>query len=246
MWIRTLLAGMALAVFLVACRADEPAPARKSPPAAPISPVAPVLRQKHAQLSAEQRVQLGFPDELIARIEQASGSAAEPFFMTVLMRSENLKGEKGFESKKLAGFSVRTTESEALINSSRSRLRREGYLIFKSHLGYGSLADIVTIIRGNNSYDILKLQGTEAQNYQIGTGELIAWLKARQRMGSFVVTGAGPDWVEARFVSPPKDMTGFARQIAAFAPDVLARGPRTAEKLAEQMAKTNGFYLEWE
>jgi len=108
------------------------------------------------------------------------------------------------------------------------------------------MLDITTVIKGNNSYDILKIQGTEAQSYQLNTDAIIAWLKTRQHEGSFVVTGAGADWIEARFIKPPQNMIAFARQVALFAPDVLDRGYRTTEKLAEKMKKSNGFYLVWD
>jgi hypothetical protein len=61
-----------------------------------------------------------------------------------------------------------------------------------------------------------------------------------------VVTGAGSDWLEAKFVEPPQHILAFAKKVAAFAPDVLDHGPRTAEKLAAQMKKNNGFYLLWD
>ena len=61
-----------------------------------------------------------------------------------------------------------------------------------------------------------------------------------------MVIGAGPDWVEARFVKQPDNMPAFARKVLAFAPDVRESGPKTADKLADRMKKTNGFYLVWD
>ena len=119
-------------------------------------------------------------------------------------------------------------------------------MIFRSHKSYGDLPDIVTVVKGSNSYDILKIQGTEAPNYRLDTNAIIDWLKAQQQLGTFVITGAGSDWVEARFIKPPKNMRVFAKKVAAFAPDVLAHGPTTVEKLAQKMKKTNGFHLEWD
>ncbi len=222
-----------------ACKAERPVEQKKPAPLV-------VLKPKRVVLTQEQRAELEFPAEIIAKMELAAGADAEPFFATVLMRTENLKGEQGFESKKLAGFSVHTRNGDELIDSYRASFRAQGYLIFKSHKGYGNLQDVVTIIRGNNSYDILKIQGTEAQNYQLDTTAIVAWLKTQQQQGAFVVTGAGADWLEARFIKPPKNMRAFARQICSFAPDVLERGTRTADKLAERMEKMNGFYLMWD
>lgn len=227
-----------LITLISACKAEKPVETKKPEPAA-------IVRPKHPVLSPEQRAELGFPEDLIAKLELSAGAEAEPFFVTVVVPSQNLKGEKGFEKEKLAGFSVRTKNADELITSYRAGLRVRGYLIFKSHRGYGSLPDIVTIVKGNNSYDILKIQGTEASNYSLDTKAIIAWLKQQQLLGSFVITGAGADWVEARFIKQPANMRAFARKVYAFAPDVRQYGP-TVDKLVERMKKMNGFYLVWD
>lgn len=237
---RNILLFLALMLLGASCRTEKPAE-QKNP-----EPETVIIRPKPAVLSMEQRAELGFPPELIGRIELSAGAEAEPFFVTEVFPSENLKGEKGFEEEKLAGFSVRTTQSDDLIRSYRSGLRVKGYLIFKSQRGYGSLPDIVTIVKGNNSYDLLKLQRTEAASYKLDTMTIIAWLREQQKTGSFVVTGAGADWVEAKFVKPPVNMLAFARNVLAFAPDLRFQGPQTPEKLADQMKKNNGFFLVWD
>ncbi len=228
-------------VFISACSSPEKpaAPAPKPEPLVLVKPKRPVM-------TAEQRRELGFPPDVISKVETDAGSEAEPFFVSVVVHGENLKGEKGFEKEKLAGFSVRTKNAEDLIAAYRAGLRVRGFLIFRSVKNYGDLPDDVTVVKGNNSYDILKIQGTEAQNYGLDTKAIITWLKRRQEEGSFAVTGAGPDWLEARFIKPPKNMLSFARKVVAFAPDVRAHGPRTVEKLAEKMKRTNSFMLEWE
>lgn len=233
------LSGMLLAAVAGCENEEKPVEPKKPEPAV-------IVRQKHPALSGEQRALLGFPGELIAGLELSAGGTAEPFFVSVIVPSENLKGEKGFEKEKLAGFSVRTKNADELISSYRAGLRAKGYLIFKSHKGYGSLPDIVSIVKGNNSYDILKIQATEASHYRLDTKAIIAWLRQQQQRGSFVISGAGADWVEARFVRQPADMRAFARKIFAFAPDVRQYGPQTVDEFAERMKKINGFYLVWD
>ncbi|HYA88035.1 MAG TPA: DUF4253 domain-containing protein [Nitrospirota bacterium] len=235
---RYLLPGLAILVFFSGCKAEKPVEQKKPAPAV-------VVRPKRVLLSTEQRKELRFPAGLIAKVELAAGADAEPFFMTVLMHSENLKGDKGFESKKLAGFSVHANRSDDVIDTLRASLRAQGYLIFKTHKGYGQLPDVLTVIKGNNSYDLLKVQSTEGLNYHLNTKMIIAWLKEQQHLGTFVVIGAGPDWLEARFVKPPQDMLSFAKKVTDFAPDVLVNGPNTVDKLAERMKKMNGFSLMW-
>ncbi len=237
---RYLVLGIIFISLTAACSAEKPIePPRKTE-------LPKIVRPRREVLTPEQRKELGFPADLVAKVESAAGSEAEPFFVSVVVPSENLKGEKGFEKEKLAGFSVRTKNAEELIASFRAGLRVKGYLIFRSHKSYGDLPDLVTVVKGNNSYDILKIRMTEAPNYRLDTKAIIAWLKKQQQRGTFVITGAGSDWLEARFIKPPGNMRAFAQQIKAFAPDVLAHGPRTAEKLATRMKKTNSFHLEWD
>lgn len=225
--------------ILLACKAEKPVERKKPEPVA-------ILKPKHPVLTTEHRKALDFPPDLIARLELAAGAEAEPFFVTVVVHSENMKGEKGFEKERLAGFSVHTKRADDLITSYRASLRAKGYLIFRSQKSYGKLNDIVTVVKGSNSYDILKVQGTEAPSYHLGTRAIIAWLKERQKDSSFVVTGAGADWIEARFIKAPKSMSAFAKKVVVFAPDVLEHGPKTMDKLVEGMKRTNGFLLVWD
>jgi hypothetical protein len=237
---RYLVPGLIFTSLISACSAGRPVEHPRKP-----SPVV-IVKTKRPVLTQEQRRELGFPADVITEVELAAGSKAEPFVVSVVVPSENLKGEKGLEKEKLAGFSVRTKKADDLITSFRAGLRVRGYLIFRSRNSYGDLPDIVTVVKGNSSYDILKIQGTEALNYQLDTKTIIAWLKDKQRLGTFMITGVGSDWLEARFIKPPQNMLSFARKVVAFAPDVMVHGPRSVEKLAEKMKRTNGFYLEWD
>ena len=157
-----------------------------------------------------------------------------------------MKGEEGFESARLAGFSVHTKRPDELITSYRASLRAKGYLIFRSQRSYGKLNDIVTVVKGNATYDILKIQRTEAPNYHLETKDIVGWLKERQKDASFVVTGAGPDWLETQFIRPPKDSLVFAKKIVDYAPDVLEHDQQTVEMVAERMNQMNGFILVWD
>lgn len=236
---RSLLLGLAVILGLISCKAEKPQAPRKYTPVVIVKPKPPVLTQ-------DQRAELDFPPAILSQIELAAGAEAEPFFITVVIPSENLKGEKSIEKDKLAGFSVHTKKADEIISSFRSALRAKGYLLFRSRKGYGTLPDIVTVIKGNSTYDILKIQGTEATNYQLDTKEIITWLKEQQKHASFVITGAGTDWLEARFIKPPTNMQAFARIVRSFAPDVIDPEKGTVDKLAERMEKMNGFYLKWD
>jgi len=228
-----------LVSILFACKAEKPVEPKKPVPMVIIKPT-------RAVLTGEQRKELGFPAEVISQLELAAGAEAEPFFVTDVVHSANMKGEEGFERARLAGFSVHTKQPDEIITSYRASLRSKGYLLFRSQRSYGKLNDIVTVVKGNATYDILKLQRTEAPNYHLDTTAIIAWLKERQKDASFMVTGAGPDWIETRFIRPPENSPVFAKKIIDFAPDVLGHDQQTVDKVAESMNQMNGFFLVWD
>jgi hypothetical protein len=230
---------LVLVSVLLACKVEKPVQPKKAASLILIKP-------KRAVLTTAQRTELGFSSEVINQVELAAGAEAEPFFVTDVVPSANMKGEEEFERERLAGFSVHTKRTDDLINFYRESLHAKGYLIFRSQRSYGKMNDIVTVVRGRTTYDILKMQRTEAPNYHLDTTEIIAWLKKRQMEASFVVTGAGPDWLETRFVQPPGNMMALAKKVIAFAPDVLERDHQTADKVAEMMNEMNGFLLVWD
>lgn len=205
-----------------------------------------MLRHRPHTLTAEQRSALGFPDELIAGVEKAARGTAEPFHETVLMPCDNLKGDVMPVKDRLVGFSVRTAAADRVIADLAKPLRSKGYLIFRSEHNYGKVPDVVTVIKGASQYDILTVQKTEGVSYGTDTRKIINWLRTEHRAHPFDITGAGANWVEARFTGTPRDLEAFSRRIHAFAPDVVNQGARSQPKLIEEMKKRNGFYLWWD
>ena len=205
-----------------------------------------ILRPKPRVLTAEQRTKLGFPPDIIAQVETAGSAQAEPFFDEVMIRSSNLKGDVMIATARLSGFSVRSTITDQIIMDLSPSFRKKGFLIFRSQQNFGNVPDVVTVVKGNNSYDILLVQRTEAPRHHLDTKKIIKWLKEQQKLASFVIIGAGSDWLEARFIKPPKNMKAFARKVAAFSPDVLAENKRSMERLVDTMERTNGFSLWWD
>jgi hypothetical protein len=228
-------------VSLAACTRDGKPDARAQRTSAPV-----IVRSQPKVMTDEQKARLDFPADVISQVEAAAQATAEPFFEEVMMRSANLKGDVMLSAAKLSGFSVHTRRADEVIAGLLRPFRSRGFLIFRSEQNFGTVPDVVTVVRGQSSYDILKVQRTEAPRYRLDTQAIIRWLRERQRDGTFVITGAGADWVEATFVRPPKNMHAFARRVAAFAPDVLRDGTVTVEKLSDQMVAAKGFQLVWE
>jgi hypothetical protein len=230
---------------LAACSAEDRRTAKATAGAAkPDAPI--IVKARPKVMTAEQKAELAFPPDVIAQVEAAAGAAAEPFFEDVMMRSANLKGDVMIATAKLSGFSVHTKNAEEIIAGLSRSFRSRGFLIFLSEQNYGNVPDVVTVVRGESSYDILRIQKTEAPHYHLDTASIIKWLRVQQKQGSFIITGAGADWLEASFIKQPRNMRRFAGNVASFAPDVLREGPSSVDKIADRMATTNGFRLVWD
>jgi hypothetical protein len=234
-----LLAGLILVAAASCSQREATTPEKKTAPMV-------LLKLKPKVMTEAQRTELGFPPDIISKFEAAGGAPAEPFFEDVMIRSSNLKGDVMIAAAHLSGISVRTRRADEVITDLSPAFRSQGFLIFRSQQNYGNVPDVITVIRGKNSYDILQIQKTEAPRHDLDTKAIIKWLKGQQRTGTFVITGAGADWLEARFIRPPKNMNAFARSVASFAPEVLTENRGTIEKLAETMTRTNGFLLWWD
>jgi hypothetical protein len=226
---------------VVSCSKEE----TQSPTGKKAAPMV-ILKPKPKVMTAEQRAELGFPPDIIAQVETAGSVQAEPFFDEVMIRSSNLKGDVMIATARLSGFSIRSTKADQIIMDLSPSFRTKGFLIFRSQQNFGNVPDVVTVVRGNNSYDILLIQRTEAPRHDLDTKKIVKWLKEQQKLASFVITGAGSDWLQARFIKPPKNMNAFARKVAAFSPDVLAENSGSLEKLEDTMERSNGFSLWWD
>lgn len=205
-----------------------------------------IIKPKQKIMTIAQKTELGFSSDVYTLVEKTAGASAEPFFEDVMIKTANLKGDAMIVAGRLSGFSVRTRDADRLIDELSPALRAKGFLIFRSEQNFGSVPDVVTVIRGENSYDILKIQKTEAPHYHLDTKAIISWLRQQQKEASFVITGAGADWVEARFTKPPRNIKSFAWKVSSFSPDVLREGHGTIDRLADWMGSTNSFRLVWD
>lgn len=57
---------------------------------------------------------------------------------------------------------------------------------------------------------------------------------------------AETDFVEIRFITMPRNMKAFAKEVYMFCPDIVNQELETEEKLAAQIKKNRGLYLWWD
>lgn len=80
---------------------------------------------------------------------------------------------------------------------------------------------LLAFFRGAVPDPLLWVRQTNAANYDLGTAEILAKLKAWEMLCGVRLIGAGFDWVQLDLVRLPADLDAFARDALDFCPDLL-------------------------
>lgn len=193
-----------------------------------------VLSEKEVALSAAS----GIPAELMLEIKRSGNNLRQ-------LQGMNSEGNPVLAS----GVTIDVIQAKAMPTV---RLLQQkagaGYCVFISeeHFGIKGIPDNISILKTSDSYDMLRVMGTNGWNYNISPDAVIARLKEWDSKFGIVLYGVGFDWVEAEFKHQPEDMPGFAKEVYSFCPDVVEQGTGTVEGLAKEMRRTNTLYLWWD
>jgi hypothetical protein len=183
------------------------------------------------------KIQLGFSEEVITILRTHTNSPLQPLVQQDLDTDA---------SAKTVGISFQTNESEAeeMVAKLNAEFKGMGYHAFICNHDYEEIG----ILKGIDQFDILKIQQTNGDNYDIGNDEVIAKLKAWHQRYPFTIIGADFDWVEANFKVIPenKELKAFAEEIYKFCPDIVDQGSGSIDCLIEDMKETKKLYLWWD
>jgi hypothetical protein len=120
-----------------------------------------------------------------------------------------------------------------------------GFLVFLSKQNYDAenKKNILSIIRSEDQFDILRIQKTIDTRAGKTTQMIIDRLAKWKASFDFTITGAESYWVEASFVSMPSDMTTFATELAGYCPEIMNDGTGKIEDLVTDMKNRGSFFL---
>nr|WP_251009471.1 DUF4253 domain-containing protein [Bacillus sp. ISL-39] len=106
----------------------------------------------------------------------------------------------------------------------------------------------IGIIPGSDQFEILQLQQTNGDNYNISNERVISKLREWHSSHPITVIGADYDWVEANFDVLPegKELKTLAREIAEFCPDIVEQGTGSVNGLIEAITETKKMDLWWD
>jgi hypothetical protein len=166
---------------------------------------------------------------------------------------EHLRRLQGFDSERgrTPGRGLTIDVPSASAQTVARELRRtagRGYVVFISEqsFGIGDKPDSVSIVKTADPMEVVRLMGTDGANYDLDNAAVIARLRQWDTRYGLILTGAGPDWMQADFRHPPRDMRAFAQEVYRLCPDVVDQGTESVEALAAEMTRTNSVYLWWD
>ena len=188
----------------------------------------------------------------------ASGFAASADFTEAVSQLETLAGSRGdplratredgrIETTGGVAIPMRSTLVPAFLEQVRPAFLERGFYVFRAEQSFGidGEPDRIAILPTGEQLEVVAAVGTSAPNHDISNRDIVAWLRALQTEHPFTLTGAGEDWLAARFAVPPRDAMRLARRIHAFCPDVVEQGVGSVSALADDIVKTRQLYCWW-
>ncbi|MBT2636960.1 DUF4253 domain-containing protein [Bacillus sp. ISL-39] len=179
----------------------------------------------------------GISEEAMTIVKRNSDGKLHPFY------KGDLYTEKRVE---IAGIYVdaKQAEAELLVLKLREELMAINYLAFICD----SEREKIGIIPGSDQFEILQLQQTNGDNYNISNERVISKLREWHSSHPITVIGADYDWVEANFDVLPegKELKTLAREIAEFCPDIVEQGTGSVNGLIEAITETKKMDLWWD
>ena len=165
--------------------------------------------------------------------------------------ADEINRRSGFPAQKHmfrgVAFKVHPDSTADRIAAISDRIRPEGYIAYRSRMGFGDEHDEVCVLQTQQvDMAILRYEQTDGINYDITTDSLVSVLLEWSKELDLSITGASGDWVEASIGKEPKNWKEFAARVYAFCPDIVDQGTGSVAALEDEMKRTRTLYLWWD
>jgi hypothetical protein len=193
-------------------------------------------RQENVEEMANR---LGFSQDILVKIKTIARADLQTFYQKDLYSESTANA---------AGISFMSNEDavDEVVLKLQTELKPLGCLAFISERE--SKKASVAIVKGHDQFDILRIQQTNGENYDISNNKVIYTLKEWHKQYPFTILGAGHDWVEVEFLELPqnKDILLLAQNVYEFCPDIVDQETESIEVLIEEMKKTRKMFFWWD
>lgn len=186
----------------------------------------------------EMALRLGFSQDILNIIKRIANTDLQTFYQKDLY-SEGTATAAGIF------FTSNEDAVDEILLKLQTELKPFGCLAFISERG--SKKASVAIVKGHDQFDILRIQQTNGENYDISNNKVIYTLKEMHKQYPFTILGAGHDWAEVKFIELPKNNDILLlKNVYEFCPDIADQGTENIEDLIEEMKKTRKMFFWWD
>lgn len=180
---------------------------------------------------------MGIPDEVLSIIRKFTIGRLKPFY------KKDLHTDKRGEIIGVC-MEVKQDQAENLVLKMREEMQVLGFLPFICDTEHNK----VCISQVSDQFDIIEIQQTNGDNYDISNEKVISKLKEWHLKYPFTIIGADFDWVEATFQVIPdgKNLRSFATEMYKFCPDIVEQGAGSINGLMEELKVSEKLFLWWD
>lgn len=183
-------------------------------------------------------MELGFSEEVLAILYQASGNGLYPL--------------QNYEEATIGlSFSRPEGEAEQIVEELRSKILPRGYCPFISDVEFerGNNSRI-GVVKTDNQFQLLKILDTNGENYDVSNEDVIGKLTEWHKRFPFTVIGANFDWVDLAFIKMPTgiELAELAQEIMELCPDAVedADSAEDIQDLIIDLKDTKRLLLWWD
>lgn len=139
-----------------------------------------------------------------------------------------------------------TSTEENLLAWHQAALKHGAFLFrVDCHFGISEQPDMLAVLPTTDKYEVIQAVGTDGVNFDIDNAQVISWLRSMDEQNPFTLTGAGLDFLEGYFVTPPENAPALAKRMYDFCPDIVDQGTGTVDALADEL-KQGKLYFWWD
>ncbi len=172
-------------------------------------------------------------------------SAGPEFQRTVLALARKLGCPvNSMQPRELGGVEIEVKPEVAkdLLLKRHEPLRSQNVYALATNADFTRLALLPT----NSWATAVASAQTNAPNYDLTTSAIISRLQELELETPFIITAAGPDFIEGRFIAAPRSSRKVAQFLYELCPDMVDQGAGTVASSAEELKRTKRFFLWWD
>jgi hypothetical protein len=136
-------------------------------------------------------------------------------------------------------------QAREIVDQLKRDLLKKGYLPFYTESASRDAWEI-GVIKTDNHYQLFDIKPTSATNYGLSTKDIIIKLKEWEEESAFQISFIDFNSLELVFHKLPEDLSGFARRVKHFCPDIIEQGTGSVEELEEIMKASKRLFLWWD